>query len=255
MTDHIDKSQESSADPDKYMVHGRIEIAAILSAICKTGSVVTATLDGVADDFILTSMIAIRPEQNCVLLDCGANADANRRALTAGKIVCTTVLDGIRIQMTCQAFGNVQFEGREVFSMAMPESLLRLQRREYYRIGTPRTHPLVCDLTPAAGVIDVAHGVVIVNISCGGISVIDSQTTAKLETGTVLRMCHIVLPEFGVVTADIVIRGSVEVTFRSGLRDRRSGWEFTGMLERERSLIQRYITKLEHEHRHRGISA
>jgi c-di-GMP-binding flagellar brake protein YcgR len=54
------------------------------------------------------------------------------------------------------------------------------------------------------------------------------------------------------VTVDLVIRGTVEITFPSGIRHRHAGCEFVNMNERERSFIQRYVSKLEHERRYRA---
>jgi c-di-GMP-binding flagellar brake protein YcgR len=279
MTDHKDKRSSidiASTDREKYLVHWRTEIVSILGDLCHIGSLVTAYIDGQDDDFILTSIIAVKLEQNTVLLDFGADAAANKRAMRADKIVCVTALDGIQIQMSAEAFRPARFEGRDVFAMTMPETLLRLQRREYYRIGTPRFNPLVCIVAPGELPPGVSGELVIDDISCGGIAVGLSDAMTGIETGTRFNRCRIPLPEMTEATTnfgglysgsrrmslpesvdvitDIVVRGMVEITFPNGVKHRHAGCEFINMRERDRSLVQRYVSKLEHERRYRVAS-
>jgi c-di-GMP-binding flagellar brake protein YcgR len=208
-----------------------------------------------------------------VLLDYGANAVANMRAMTASKIVCVTALDGIRIQMSVESFHPERFSGRRVFAMTMPETLLRLQRREYYRVNTPRGNPLLCIIAASEVGPGVPREMIIDDISCGGIALVLPDAAAGIETGTRFNRCRIPLPEMGEATnfgalysgasrrmslpesidviADIVVRGTVAITFPNGVRHWHAGCEFIDMRERDRSLIQRYVSKLEHERRYR----
>jgi len=279
MTDHTDKRSKvdvASTERDKYLVHWRTEIVSIVNELCHVGSPVTAYIDGNEDDFILTSIVAVRLEQNTMLLDFGADAAANKRAMRTDRIVCDTALDGIKIQMSAEAFQPARFEGRDVFAMTMPETLLRLQRREYYRIGTPRFNPLLCIISPDQLPRGASSELVVDDISCGGIAFGLSDAMTGIETGTRFTHCRIPLPEiteattnFGglysgsrrmslpesvEVITDIVVRGMVEITFPNGIKHRHAGCEFINMRERDRSLVQRYVSKLEHERRYRAVS-
>lgn len=282
MTTHISQLPASSADHAKYTVHGHLQIAAILGALYKSGRSITAYIDGVGEDFILTSIVAVKPEQNTVLLDYGANAVANMRAMAAKKIICVTTLDGIRIQMNVESFHPERFEGRRVFAMTMPETLLRLQRREYYRVNASRSNPLLCIIAPSEVLAGMSGEMVIDDISCGGIALVLPRDAANIETGTRFKRCRIPLPDmaeatnfgalttnFGTlygggrrtplpesleVTTDLVVRGTVEITFANGVKHRHVGCEFTNMRETDRALIQRYISKIEHERRYQGTT-
>jgi c-di-GMP-binding flagellar brake protein YcgR len=278
MTDHTDQRSiinVASTEREKYLVHWRTEIVSILKELCHIGSPVTAYIGGKEDDFIRTSVVAVKLEQNMVLLDCGVDAAANKRAMHTDRIVCETALDGIKIQMSAETFHPAHFEGRDVFAMTLPETLLRLQRREYYRIGTPRFNPLLCILAPGEVPGGASGELVIDDISCGGIALGLSDAMTGIETGTRFNHCRIALPEmveatnFGGlysgsrrvslpesvnVTTDIVVRALVEITFPNGVMHRHAGCEFINMRERDRSLVQRYVSKLEHERRYRGGS-
>jgi len=253
MPDHTDlplKPDAPSADQSKYLVYSRLEIAMFLGTLCKAGSMVTAYFGG--DDFILTSIVAVRPQQDLVYVEYGADDAANRRALQSKKITFVAAHERIKLQFVADSLRHARFGGRDVFSMAIPQALLRLQRREYFRIATPLTRPLVCIIRPQATPPRPAVEVKIVDISCGGIAVIDSDTPAGIETGVCFRGSRILLPELGDVTADIMVRSTFEVVFRNGTKHKRAGCEFVGMHERERALIQRYINRLERERKDRA---
>jgi flagellar brake protein len=245
------KPDVAGADQSRYLIHSRVEIAAILETLRKAGSMVTAYF-GMDNDFILTSIIAVKPEQNMVFVDYGADAAANQRARQARKITFVAAHARIKIQFAAESLRETQVGGREVFGMSIPATLLRLQRREYFRIATPLTRPLLCRIPPQPGLAEVPAEVTIVDISCGGVAIIDSSDPARIETGARFKGCRLQLPELGEVSADIEVRSTFEVTFRNGVKHRRAGCEFVGMRERDRALIQRYISRLERERKDRA---
>lgn len=254
MPDHTKeplRADAISADESKYLIRSRLEIAAILGTLAEAGSMITAYLSG-GSDFILTSIVAVKHEQNTVFVDHGADAAANQRALQSGNITFVAAHARIKIQFVATSLREARFGGREVFSMALPSTLLRLQRRDYFRIATPLTRPLVCIMTSQAAPVRAPAKVTIVDISCGGIAVIDSSAPAGIEPGVYFRGCRILLPGLGEVTTDIAVRSTFEVTFRSGAKHKRAGCEFVNMRERDRSLIQRYISRLERERKDRA---
>jgi len=254
MPDHNEqplKPDAASADQSKYLIHSRLEIATILGTLNKAGTMVTAYFGG-GNDFILTSIAAVRPEQDRVFLDYGADDAANQRALNTRKITFVAAHDRIKIQFAAESLRAARLGGRDVFGMAIPATLLRLQRREYFRITTPLTKPLICLIPPQAGPLNQPAEVTIVDISCGGVAVIDATDPAGIETGARFSGCRILLPELGAVTADIEVRSTFELTYRNGAKHRRAGCEFIGMRERDRALIQRYISRLERERKDRA---
>ena len=269
MTDLSNHAPASSTEQSKYAVRGRIEVTSILDSLRKSSAAVMAYIGNIGNDFILTSVVAVIPEQNLVLLDLGSNAEANRRALGATRIVCVTELDRIRIQMSVESLRAARFEGHEVFGMSIPESLLRLQRRESYRVSTPPANPPKCFIG-AAQALGVPAEMAIADISCGGVALTLPAGATEIETGTRFERCRIPLPELGKsgsfgalhssslhvarpegveVITDLMVRGTFEIRFPNGVVHRRVGCEFIGMRERERAMIQRYVSKAERERR------
>jgi len=245
------KPDAASADQSKYLIYSRLEIATILGTLNKAGTMITAYFGG-GNDFLLTSIAAVRTDQGQVYIDYGADDEANQRALKAQSITFVAAHERIKIQFAADALRAARLGGREVFGMAIPATLLRLQRREYFRITTPLTRPLKCIIPPQAEPMNLPAEVTVIDISCGGIAIIDATDPAGIETGAHFSGCRIILPELGAVVADIEVRSTFEVTYRNGAKHRRAGCEFIAMRERERALIQRYISRLERERKDRA---
>lgn len=228
----------------QYLVHSELEIAFILRAIMHKNTLVSVYFSH-GNDFILTSILDIDAEHAEMVLDYGANDELNQHALQAEKLVFVTSQDQIKVQFVCDRIKETEFEGRGAFSVAIPQSLLRMQRREYYRIATPVIDPLKCTIpSPAA---DSSAQVIVFDISCGGIAVIDHHPKIDFEPGTIYDDCRMVLPEIGTLSFAIRVRSTSEVTLKNGLVCKRSGCEFIAMPEKIRALVQRYIMKLERE--------
>lgn len=249
--DTLVRIEPTAADTGKYMVYSRLEIVAILLRLQKTGSMITAYF-GDDRDFILTSVLAVRPGKNELILDYGADEAANQRAPRAIKITFAAVLDRIKIQFAAASMKHVRFEARDAFSLSLPDELLRLQRREFFRIPTPLTRPLKCMVLLDGRAPRETKEVNVIDISCGGIAIIDSLQSPYFDTGTSHQGCSIDLPELGAVTTDLMVRNAFEVTLLNGAKHRHAGCEFIAMTEPERAKIQRYINRMERERKDRS---
>ena len=239
------------SDLRRYLVESRMGIIAILNTLQKTGSLVTGYFGG-GNNFILTSIVAVEPELDRLILDYGADSAANLRVLDAKRITFVAMHERIKMQFYATSLQHVRFEDRDAFSTAFPTALLRLQRREYYRIVTPLTLPLKCIIEQQAAPKHKPLEVNIVDISCGGIAIIDSGATVELGTGTCFRDCRILLPDIGEVKTDILIKSTFDIVLKNGTKRTQAGCEFVGMVEHERAKIQRYINKAERESKGRA---
>jgi c-di-GMP-binding flagellar brake protein YcgR len=62
--------------------------------------------------------------------------------LLAEQVLLTTTVDKVKVQFTLGKLSETQSGGLPAFSAALPGQILRLQRREYYRLSTPLTKPV-----------------------------------------------------------------------------------------------------------------
>ena len=238
----------STDEFSQYMLNSKSEMFAIFRGLVDQVSQITMFFNE-GRDMVLTDMISY--SDNGVLLDPGANPELNTKALEASKLFCVTQLDKVKIQFILRGLKLVGTKGGPAFLAALPDHVLRLQRREYYRLATPIVHPLKCVMTlPNPGAEPktlVAH---IGDISGGGLSVISIPLDVPIETGQQLG-CRIELPEVGVVTGTVVVRSVFASVARNGVRSKRAGCEFLKLPGPMLTLIQRYIIKVERERKAR----
>lgn len=238
----------STDEFSQYMLNSKAEMFAVFRGMVEHVSQVTMFFNE-ARDMVLTSMISY--DDNGLLLDLGASPEMNRKALDAEKLFCVTQLDRVKIQFILRRLRQVETSGGPAFFAALPDSVLRLQRREYYRLATPIVRPLQCVIAfPAASGEPRMLESHIGDISGGGLGVISIPLEVPLETGLRLN-CRIDLPEVGVVSGSIVVRSVFESVTRNGIRSQRAGCEFLNLPGPMLTLIQRYILKVERERKAR----
>ena len=248
----VDKLSEANAaddlnapDDGRYLVHSRVEIAFILRAIVKSGALVTAYF-GPGKDFIVTALLDIDLDGGQILLDSGSNTQLNERLLRGQQLTLVSSQDGVKVQFGTQRVEAASFEGRLAFQIPFPDRLLKLQRREYYRLPAPLIRPLKCQVPLAdEETVDTIVG----DISLGGVSLMGEHPRLKLETGQLFEGCRILLPDIGTITAKLGVRNSFPVTMKNGAVTRRTGCAFVELSPNQQAMIQRYIIRLERERR------
>ncbi|MEA5097651.1 MAG: PilZ domain-containing protein, partial [Burkholderiaceae bacterium] len=142
-------------------------------------------------------------------------------------------------------------DGKNAFRFNIPSSLIRLQRRENYRIRTPRTSvhiPLEGEAGEQRSVITYMY-----DISVGGICMLDELMQLDDAYGRLYENCRITLSDRSVIVANLLVRNSQESTLPNGRKFRRIGCQFEGMSNQTRVNVQRYITNLEREQNARGM--
>jgi len=239
---------EQIDDYSSYLLHSPAEILSVLRSLIQKGALITVYFDQ-GQSFILTSLIALNPEKGEIVLDLGSNEEMNRRALLTNKLIFTTQIDKVKIQFSLQKLTQTQHEGRAAFRGAMPEALLRLQRREYFRLSTPIANPILLNMTVARGDgSKMSVDLPLLDISGGGIGVMTTPAQASLfQRGDQLDDWRINLPNEGLLSVRLCVRNAFDVTTRTGLRHVRVGCEFVNLPSLRLTMVQRYITRIERE--------
>ncbi|QDX81337.1 hypothetical protein B9N43_08835 [Denitratisoma sp. DHT3] len=237
-----------SNDYEQYLLHSRSEILYVLKSLIERVCQVTVFFG--ENNLILTSVI--EADETGMVLDFGASGEMNRKAQEAKKLFCVTNLDKVKVQFILHGMTKIDYQGRPAFRAELPESLLRLQRREYYRLTMPITRPLKCLLPlPQADGSIRSREVDVVDISGGGLAMISPPDDVPLEEGMEIPGSSVELPEIGTIAATLNIRTLFEITLRNGARLRRSGCQFINLPGPMQTLIQRYIIKTERERKAR----
>jgi c-di-GMP-binding flagellar brake protein YcgR len=240
-----------SADDGRFRVDSRVEIVYILRALMKSNALVTAYFNG-GREFVVTAVLQVDSEQGFVVLDSGSNRELNERLLHGREVSVVSSQDGIRVQCSADRVAAVSFEGRLAFRLPLPATIMKLQRREYYRLATPVAHPLKCDIPgPHGKRLELA----LADISLGGVCLVGQPAGMSFEPGMALEDCRIELPEIGAIRAGLCVRNSYVITLKNGVTSHRTGCEFVKLGSPQEAMVQRYIIRLERERRAKSVDA
>ena len=197
-------------------------------------------------EHFLTTLLAVDEETHRVIIDCSGSADLNRLFSESKRNVFIARPGGIHVQFTCGPAKQISFEGAPAFSLALPKFIMRLQRREFFRIETPRTNPLQFHARlPNDALLTLPAN----NISVAGIG-LTSGSDHGLSSGIALGNCRFALPEDDHdVFLKAMVRHVTAHELRAGVTQWRIGLHFESMPLAAENRLQRYIAHIEHERR------
>ncbi|NVM75445.1 c-di-GMP-binding flagellar brake protein YcgR [Duganella sp. SG902] len=228
-----------------FEVESRREIFALLRGIGEKNQLIRMLIHGEAD-VCVTSILDVDEPGNAVYLDCSIDQEQNKRILASRQLSFETTLDKVRILFAADQIEATTHEGNPAFRIPFPETLIRLQRREYYRIATPVTNPVRVQIALPAE-LGGPTTFPLADISCGGIAILDNKMLLGDAIGKNYADCRIDLPEIGQVTTALQVRNSLDLTLLNNKTNRRLGCEFVNIPRGMLAYVQRYITRLERE--------
>lgn len=232
-----------------FMVGSRLEITHILQAIAREASLITVNLD--AGDFFLTSLLAVDENAGCMYLERGRSQPRLPNALQHRKLMYSTMLDKVQIRFGCVGIDAVTYAGTDAYEIPLPAELLRIQRREFYRIRTPITSPAKCRISADESTGDARVELNLCDISCGGVAVQSPPSLFTPELG-ITYACDILLPSTPALKVQMQARNAFMVTLLNGKITQRSGFAFVNPAENMVATVQRYILLLERQRRLQG---
>ena len=232
----------SKDDENEYLISNPKEIVSILQTIAQRKSRVALYYnEGIS--MVLTLILAA--DENGVWIDAASNPQDNRLIERSKRIIFVTTHNQAKVQFVASDVMLGTYEDAPTFSMALPVKLLRLQRRDYYRLVTAETGALNCIIHPVADQAHVQQEVTVMDISIGGVALICEQTGVELQPGMVYEHCQIELPEIGTLEATIEVKNAFEITDRSGKVKRRAGCVFVNPDGKTTMLLQRYVAHVQ----------
>ena len=229
-----------------YEVESRREIVALLRQIGEKHQLIRMLVRGEAD-VCVTTILGVDADTGTIILDRSVDREQNERIVGTRRVMCETSLDKIRILFAAENLRETSFEGRPALRADIPPTLIRLQRREFYRMATPVSNPVRALIPLPAQLGGGSAAFPLHDISCGGIAILDNKLQLDNTIGLILENCRIELPEVGVVTTSLQVRNSLDLTLLNNKTNRRLGCQFIDISRANMAGVQRYITRLERE--------
>ncbi len=232
----------SSDDDDQYLITAPREIEFILRHIIKGGSRIALYYSN-NDDFILTTLLGV--DATGLWLGQSQKTDVNERLLQSKKLDFVSSHAQVKVQFVAESVKNATYEGQPAFFLPLPQSIYRLQRREYFRLITPVSNPLLCVIPAAETVEHNPHEVTIMDISGGGVGLTCAELDTVLIPGHTYENCRIDLLDVGEFTGTIEVKNLVQLSTSTGEIVRRAGCEFKNLDGSSTILLQRYVTTMQ----------
>lgn len=232
----------SSDQENEFLITNPKEIASILSTIAQRKSRV-ALYYNEGNSMVLTMILAA--DEDGVWIDAASNPLDNRHIERSNRIVFVSTHNQAKVQFIASSAMLGTYEDSPAFLLPLPRKLLRLQRRDYYRLVTPETHALKCVIRPVPDQSHITHEITVMDISIGGVALVCEASGIELQPGMKYENCEIELPDVGTVEATIEVKNTFEITDRNGNIKRRAGCVFVRPNGQTTMLLQRYVAQMQ----------
>jgi len=243
-------TEDAPVDADAaYMLHSPIDIVAVLRDISRNRTLVNVHFGG--QDSLITPLVGVDSAAGELLFDRSGSGRLNQAVLAARQLLFYTSQDNVKIRFSTAAAREVRRDNDVAFAVRLPETMLRLQRRECFRIVAPVLQPIQCIVTMTLDDEVRYVDTRVHDISQGGVSLLLQTGQLPAEAGKRYPNCRLNLPNTGnaVVTLETVFWYDVKLL--NGQSMARVGCKYVRPTMPALALIQRHIMKLERERKTR----
>lgn len=240
MADHSALAPIQLDDPAPFLIAERERIQHLLGRLAKRPELVCLYPAERREHFALSALLQVADDH--LVFDTSPDERTNKILLDAPHLICVSNLDRIHIQFDAATPQSTDFDARRALHTARPESMLFVQRRDYFRLTVPARQPALCYLQQTGSDAIEAE---VADISLGGLGLYGPLPGIVPLPGMRFADCRLELPEIGIVPIDLLVCATHDITPRGGQRTLRIGCRFMHLSGRGQTLVQRYINHLE----------
>lgn len=242
MTTDIAQSGE-----EDFIVRHKLEILQILNALKDEENDLKVSFNHGEDDYV-TRIIHISDDHQHLYLDMTIDEDFNKRMVASPELLIHKD-NGIRIKWKARQHCVAKLTDGYALKMEMPKALVRLQRRELFRLKTPMVNPIPCEIpVPDHENPKVKKSIQynLADVSLGGIGlIIQNDLHPSLKVGTIFEGCKINFPNLGEAILNLEVKNIIPLSKDKLNEKYRVGLEFKNPSRSSESLIQHYTFNLE----------
>lgn len=231
----------------EFRISSQRGMLSILQGMAAQGTRV-ALYYGKNQKLILTTLLGVN--ERGMWLDVSPFPQENTQLLLSDEITFVGAFQNVKIQFTGRNIENDWPGNNEAFYMELPDYLLRIQRREFFRSAIPSSPPIKCIIPVQQGSSGdpvIKRAIPLVDISGGGIALLCGEHEETLLPEKIFPDCQIAIPDVGILTATIEVRNRMNFTTPDKVIHKRVGCRFINLNEQMDKLLQRYISRLQSE--------
>ena len=240
---------------EEFILRGHRQIRRLLHELISNHALISVHLIPGGLSF-LSTIVALSKDEEWIFLDASPDEAIHRRCLQAERLLCVTQLNKIRIQFRLLNGTEISLGGHPTLAAPIPDEILRLQRRDAFRLRVPLSHDLKCILPVQENEHDLQHGhekirkkgteVPVIDISAGGLSMEVPFSKTTPIVGDQINGCYLKLPG-DLIAVNLEIRNHGSRILANGKDILRLGCSFISLPVQAANQIQRYIYQTERE--------
>lgn len=235
-------------EEEPYLVHNLKEIIQILSDLSKRKTMIKASFNR-GDDEYLTTIIEVDEKNHALYLDIGLDEAFNNKLLQSSHVVFLRD-DGVRIKWVSDQVSVVSKTDGKAIRIALPIRLIRMQRRDFFRVPTPVLNAVPCQIPILNEVVDSGADrsleLTLVDVSLGGVGVMATDPLhPALVEGASFDSCKISFPDVGMANLTLQVKNIMPIPVKSGSIKYRIGLQYIEPSRGNESLIHKYTFNLE----------
>jgi c-di-GMP-binding flagellar brake protein YcgR len=203
---------------------------------------------GENNDSFITTILDIYIKNDYLTFYHGPKEGLIEQFLNSSKITFKTEYLGIKVVFEAIKLTKIQYQGVTVFVIPIPESILWIEARDFYRVKLPVSTSSYCQLTLNN---QKLISLKLCDISLIGFSMLtDSKEISDLIIpGTHFKQGKLILADTGEDTISFNIRRKYIINPKNLNRIEKIGCKFTRITATFENTIQRYMLQIERENR------
>jgi len=233
-----------------FLIRSPEMIISKLSILFKKKCLLTAYF-GDNDDSFITTILDIYIKNNLLIFYHSPKEDLIEQLLNSPIITFKTEYLGIKVAFDAIKVAKIQYQGVSVFAIPIPESILWIEARDFYRVKSPVSKSSYCQLTLKD---QKPLHLKLYDISLAGFSILNAsnEISALMIPDTPFEQCKIIFADTGEDTISFEIRSKYIINPENFNRMEKIGCKFTQITPVFENTIQRYMQQIERENRQRN---
>ena len=202
----------------------------------------------------LTVIIDINEKKQIITIDCGPKEYLNKELLSLGIVNCKAEHNGIKVLFEGREIKKAGKLGQPALSIKIPESIYRIQRRQFYRVRSPLSKKSYCTIPfpQTEGDSTVKNNTLnfqLFDLSASGFSILsDSDELAeRLIPSAEYNNCQLVLDNTDKHRISFIVRSKFAINPKKPNKNQRIGCEFVSTPPKAESAFLRYMQEIERE--------
>lgn len=191
-------------DPEtarRFGIDGARDIGWTLQEIVAARAPVTLYRAADFDGLLVSRLLGLAPA--CVRFDLGDDPVRAATLLDGGDLVAVALIDRIKLQFDARGPRLLRENGLTRLCCAFPERIVRIQRREAFRVRPPARHPALCVLRAPDGTERPCR---VHDISADGVALTVPAGEPTPSPGEILRHCRLEIGGMPPIPCDLEVR-------------------------------------------------